>query len=435
MLPMNEHGRNCKIIYVLLDGVGDLAHPNFGNTTPLEAANTPNLDFLASKGCMGNVLSVGKGIAPQSDIAVFNMLGYSFRDGSYVGRGVIEAIGSGIDFKNGDLALRGNFATVDADGRILDRRAGRNIQASEARELCNSLNNTIKFSDPDVSISIVPTISHRVVIRLRHAKHSLSEKISNTDPAYTKVNGIGIAKASSSDERILESRPEDNSDAAFLSANLVNEFTTQSLEVLRDHPVNKTRSASGSKNINGILTRDSGNKYPNLESMYSRYGLNFGAIVDMPVEVGISSVLGMKMFRAGNVQDYQVKALHAIDRLEELDAMYIHIKGPDEFGHDGDWEGKKNNIEAIDRLFFGPLVDRKDIEDTLIVVSGDHSTPCIKNSHSDDPVPVLFSGCSVKSDGSERFTEYWGQRGKIGLVLGEQVLNQILAYRSKNKAY
>jgi 2,3-bisphosphoglycerate-independent phosphoglycerate mutase len=169
--------------------------------------------------------------------------------------------------------------------------------------------------------------------------------------------------------------------------------------------------------------------------MYSRYGLNFGAIVDMPVEVGISRVLGMKMFRAGNVQDYQVKALHAVDRLQELDAMYIHIKGPDEFGHDGDWQGKKNNIEAIDRLFFGPLVDRRDIEDTLIVVSGDHSTPCIKNSHSDDPVPVLFSGCSVKSDGSERFTEYWGRKGKLGLILGDQILNQILTYRSKNNAY
>lgn len=432
---MSEHVRNCKIIYVLLDGVGDLAHPNFGNATPLEAAKTPNLDFLASKGCMGNVLSVGKGIAPQSDIAVFNMLGYSFHDGSYVGRGVIEAIGSGIDFKNGDLALRGNFATVDSKGRILDRRAGRNIKVDEARELCQSLNNSIKFSDPDVSLSIVPTISHRVVIRLRHSKRSLSEKISNTDPAYTKVNGIGIAKASSIDETILESRPEDNSDAAIISSKLVNEFTNQSLEILKDHPVNIVRSSSGLRNINGILTRDSGNKYPSLESMYSRYGLNFGAIVDMPVEVGISSVLGMKMFKAGDVQEYQTKALFTVDKLRDLDAMYIHIKGPDEFGHDGDWHGKRHNIETIDSSFFGPLLDKMDIEETLIVVSGDHSTPCIKNTHSDDPVPVLFSGCSVKSDGSERFTEHWGQKGKLGQLMGEQILNQIITYRCKNKVY
>src|SRR5215831_4747355 len=185
---MSENMNVCKIIYVLLDGVGDLAHPEFANRTPLEAAKTPNLDRLAKVGCMGNVLSVGKGIAPQSDIAVFNMLGYSFHDGSYVGRGVIEAIGSGIDFKDGDLALRGNFATVNEERRIMDRRAGRNISEKEAHDLCQSLNDSIKFSDSDAAVCVVPTISHRVVIRFRHARFSLSEKISNTDPAYSKVD-------------------------------------------------------------------------------------------------------------------------------------------------------------------------------------------------------------------------------------------------------
>src|SRR5262252_1161894 len=142
---MNEHGRNCKIIYVLLDGVGDLAHPNFGNTTPLEAANTPNLDFLASKGCMGRVISVGKGIAPQSDIAVFNMLGYSFNDGSYVGRGVIESIGCDMDFRNGDLALRGNFAAVDGSKKIVDRRAGRSIDPQESKAVCRTIKERLRF--------------------------------------------------------------------------------------------------------------------------------------------------------------------------------------------------------------------------------------------------------------------------------------------------
>src|SRR5919198_4228882 len=113
---------NLKLIYILLDGIGDLAHPSLGNSTPLEAAYTPKLDELALNGCMGNVISVAKGVAPQSDIAVFNMLGYNFKDGSYVGRGIIESIGCNIDFCDGDLALRGNFATISDDLRLVDRR-------------------------------------------------------------------------------------------------------------------------------------------------------------------------------------------------------------------------------------------------------------------------------------------------------------------------
>src|SRR5690242_18663384 len=170
-----------KIVYVLLDGVGDLPHPALNDLTPLEAAYTPNLDSLARNGSMGRVITVGKGIAPQSDIAVFNMLGYSFRDGGYVGRGVIESIGCNIDFRDGDLALRGNFATVDSDknNRITDRRAGRIITKKEATEVCKALMDKIQFSDKDASIELVPTVAHRVVIRIRHNKMQLSDKITN----------------------------------------------------------------------------------------------------------------------------------------------------------------------------------------------------------------------------------------------------------------
>jgi len=120
------------MIYVLLDGVGDLPHPDLDGKTPLEAANTPTLDKIASNGTIGEVISVGKGIAPESDIAVFNMLGYKFNHTDYVGRGVIEAIGIGIDFKNGDLALRGNYSTLNEEGIIIDRRAGRHIEKEDA---------------------------------------------------------------------------------------------------------------------------------------------------------------------------------------------------------------------------------------------------------------------------------------------------------------
>jgi 2,3-bisphosphoglycerate-independent phosphoglycerate mutase len=409
-----------------LDGIGDLPHPAFGNMTPLEAARTPNLDFLAKKGSMGNVLSVGRGIAPQSDIAVFNMLGYSFHDGTYVGRGVIESIGSGIEFRNGDLALRGNFATVRDDLRIIDRRAGRNISERESREICLSLNQNVKFSDVNANVQVVPTIAHRVVIRFRHAKCALSENISNTDPAYSRINGIGIATPSADSESILLSKAQDNSEASTASAKLLNEFTIQVVKLLKDHPVNQARSSLGLKPINGILARDPGTKYPHLEFMNKKYGLNIGSIVDMPVEVGISKVLGMKMFRAGGVQDYETKALVAADKLSDLDGIYVHIKGPDEYGHDGDWQGKKRSIEVIDNSFFGPLLRKLDFQKTLFVISGDHSTPCIKNNHSDDPVPLLFSGDNMETDGSERFTESYAKKGSKGLMMGEQIIGQII---------
>ena len=205
---------NIKIVYVLLDGVGDLPHHSLNDLTPLEAAYTPCMDSLTRNGCMGQVISVGKGIAPQSDIAVFNMLGYSFKDGSYVGRGVIESIGCNIDFKEGDLAMRGNFATVDDNLQIIDRRAGRIISKEEAASICKTLSEKIHFSDINASVVIEPTIAHRVTIRFRHDKIKLSEKISNTDPAYDRINGMGIAKPTISKPHIRISESQENTVAA-----------------------------------------------------------------------------------------------------------------------------------------------------------------------------------------------------------------------------
>ncbi len=416
--------KDIRLVYVLLDGIGDLPHPSLNDLTPLEAAYTPNLDMLARNGSMGSVISVGKGIAPQSDIAVFNMLGYSFKDGSYVGRGVIESIGCNIDFREGDLALRGNFATVDENLKVIDRRAGRVISIEEAKSVCKTLSDNIRFSDKGGSVILEPTIAHRVVIRFRHAKVKLSDKISNTDPAYDKVGGIGIAKAvnNTQDIYIQESKAQEDTEPAKVAAKMLNEFTTQVVQLLKDHPVNRTRIAAGKKPMNCILARDSGNRYPNVEPINKKYNMTIGGIVDMPVEIGISKVLGIKMFEAGDNVDYEKKAKVAADSLKSVNAIYVHIKGPDEFGHDGDARGKRKNIEDIDRRFFGTLMQELNKTDAAIVVSGDHSTPCVKKGHSDDPVPLLVSGSRVKQDGSARFTENYAKRGRLGLLMGTDVL-------------
>ena len=417
--------KHIRLVYVLLDGIGDLPHPSLNDLTPLEAAYTPTLDSLARNGAMGRVISVARGIAPQSDIAVFNMLGYSFRDGSYVGRGVIESIGCNIDFRNGDLALRGNFATVDDRLKILDRRAGRVISTEEAKAVCKTLRDDIRFSDSGASLALEPTIAHRVVIRLRHARMKLSDRITNTDPAYDKVEGMGIAKDTTGDMFVQKSAAEEDTDQARTAAKLLNEFTMQVVQLLRDHPINRARVAAGKKAMNCILARDSGNRYPKVDPIHKKHGISVGCIVDMPVEIGISKVLGMKMFKAGDINAYEEKARVAAKSLRSVNAVYVHIKGPDEFGHDGDASGKKKNIEDIDRRFFGTLV--RELKGTaVIVVSGDHSTPCIKKGHSDDPVPLLVSGSMVNQDGSARFTENYGKRGRLGMLMGADVLPAVI---------
>ena len=415
--------KDIKLVYVLLDGIGDLPHSSLNNLTPLEAAYTPNLDALARNGAMGSVISVGKGIAPQSDIAVFNMLGYNFKDGSYVGRGVIESIGCNIDFREGDLALRGNFATVDNNLKIVDRRAGRAISTEEAKSVCKTLSDNITLSDKGGSVTLEPTIAHRVVIRFRHAKMKLSDKITNTDPAYDKVDGMGIAKAvTNQDIYIQESKAQEDTEPAKVAARMLNEFTIEVVRLLSDHPVNKARIAAGKMPMNCILARDSGNRYPNVEPINKMYNMSIGGIVNMPVEIGISKVLGIKMFQAGDIIDYEKKAKVAADSLKLVNAIYVHIKGPDEFGHDGNASGKKKNIEDIDRRFFGTLMQELNKMDAAIVISGDHSTPCIKKGHSDDPVPLLVSSSRVEHDGSARFTENYAKRGRLGLLMGADVL-------------
>ena len=409
------------MVYVLLDGVGDLPHPNLVGKTPLDAASTPNLDRLAKNGTMGQVITVGKGIAPESDIAVFNMLGYKFKHDDYAGRGVVEAIGIGIDFKDGDLALRGNFATLNDDGVIIDRRAGRNIEKQDTEAVSNEIEEKIKFSDENATAIITPTIGHRLVIRIR-SDCTLSSNISNTDPAYGRVDGMGIARAVTDFLKIEKCLPLDEEPHTKLASNLVNELTEQSLDIMKKSKVNERRKENDKKLLNGILLRDAGNIYPKVTPINDLHSMKFSCIVDMPVEIGISKILKMKTYDAGGRTDYEEKAKVAAKAMDEQNAVYVHLKGPDEFGHDGDAQGKMENIEEIDKRFFGTLLDNIDSSKVAVIVSADHSTPCINKGHSADPVPLLISGDMVTNDDTQRFTEIEAKKGRIGLIDGAQVI-------------
>ena len=417
---------DIHMIYVLLDGVGDLPHPDLDGKTPLEAANTPTLDKIARNGAIGEVISVGKGIAPESDIAVFNMLGYKFKHADYVGRGVIEAIGVGIDFRDGDLALRGNYSTLNDENVIIDRRAGRHIEKEDADGIAKEIVENIKISSPDISVVVAPTIGHRVTVRIRKKSQKLSSRITNTDPAYINIGGMGVAKAVGDFLKIEKCLPLEDTENSKFTANIVNEFSEKSIEIMKNSQINKRRQNENKKQLSCILLRDAGNKYPDVIPINEKYGMNFSCIVDMPVELGISEVLKMKAFEAGGLTDYEEKAKVAAKAMETQNSIYVHLKGPDEFGHDGDAIGKMKNIEEIDQRFFKTLVENIDSSKVAIIISADHSTPCINKGHSDDPVPVLVSGDFIKKDGTTRMTEEQAKKGSIGLLQGADVVEKAL---------
>jgi len=405
-----------KIGYVLLDGCADRPVPGLNYTTPLEAAYTPNLDKIAARSKLGSVTTVGRGIAPESDIAVFNMLGYSFGEG-YPGRGVIEAFGSGLEVRRGDLALRANLAS-GRGGRIVDRRAGRNLTQEEAERLARDLNT---MSLDGAKFEFKATISYRGVLVIR-ADEPLSAAISNTDPAYARVGGFGAAKETSGTDRITNSVPESEQEGAIRAAKLVNEFTRKAQKVLGASEVNKERVRQEKLPANVVLLRDAGDHLPEPVPFEKKYGMKGTALVEMPAEVGIAKLLGMKMVHIRDMKDISEKATLFSSELTDGAVVYVHIKGPDEFGHDGDANGKKKNIEEIDRDFFSTAL--RHIDDGRLAVSCDHATPCTLKRHSADPVPLLVS---VNRDGDgRRFNEAAGALGSLGHLKGSEVLDMVV---------
>jgi len=410
------------LLYILLDGVGDRPNPSLNHLSPLEAALTPNLDKLARSGKTGLVQTVGKGISPESDIAVFCMLGYDLTS-NYFGRGVVEAIGTGMDFQNGDLALRANFATLDENEIVIDRRAGRNLSQEESEELAESLN-SIELSY-NAEFEFIPTVAHRAVLKIR-GERNLSAQINNTDPAYARIGGMGIAKEVMNELIVQNAISLDNSEDSMISAEIVNEFTRKASNILRNHYINKERIKDGKKPANIILLRDAGNSLPQIKTIPDRFGMKFASILDMPVEKGVAKITGMDDYQAGNIHDYKIKALKTIELLEHYDGVYIHIKGPDEPGHDGDAKRKRNVINQIDYEFFEVL---KQYQDNLtIIVSADHSTPCTIKRHSADPVPALIFGPNVRRDSTCRFTEKDTAKGDIGTIKGVELLPEAISY-------
>jgi 2,3-bisphosphoglycerate-independent phosphoglycerate mutase len=413
-----------RLLYVCLDGLGDDPIPELDGRTPLEAAPTPFLDDLASRGRLGLVHTVGKEIAPESDIAVFAILGYDPAE-QHPGRGVLEALGSAMEFRDGDLAHRVNFAT--GEGReIVDRRVGRDLPSEDSQALADEVNRELRL--PGATFELRATVEHRGALVIRARDGSLSAAVSNTDPAYAKKGSLGVALETFED-RVVWSEPLEDSEEARRAAELTNAFVRESARILDASEVNRRRRAQGRLPANLILTRDAGDHLPNLTPIKERFGPSWGCFVEMPVERGIAQVLGMGEVPAPSPTDpaerYAAWAALAAEALGGYDAVYVHIKGPDVPAHDGRWEDKRDICAIIDRAFFGEVLPRLDPARTVLAVTADHATSCIRKAHTADPVPLLVCGPSIRPDGTSSFGERAAGEGSLGTIRGVDILPRL----------
>jgi 2,3-bisphosphoglycerate-independent phosphoglycerate mutase len=414
-----------RLLYVCLDGLGDDPIPALGDRTPLEAARTPFMDALAAQGRTGTVVTVGPGIAPESDIAVFAILGYDPRE-EHPGRGVVEAVGADMDFRQGDVAYRVNFATADWP-RIMDRRVGRDLSSDEARALATEVNENLKL--PGATFELRSTVEHRGVLVIRSEVGRLSAQVTNTDPAYRKEGSLGVALETFELE-VARCEPLEDTDAAARAAELTNAFVEGAAKILDASEVNAERRRNGRLPANLVLTRDGGDHVPKLQAIKERFGPAWGCFVEMPVERGIAMLLGMDPVDAPRLSteaDYARWAALASEALDGFDALYVHIKGPDVPAHDGRAEEKRDVIEVIDRAFFGEVLPMIDRSRTIVAVTADHSTSCLRKAHTAEPVPLLVSGGPVQPDGATSFGERACAAGSLGQLRGVDIVPRLAA--------
>lgn len=421
-----------RLLYVILDGLGDDPLAALGGKTPLEAARTPVMDSLAARGKNGYVTTVGPGIAPESDIAVFAILGYDPHE-HHTGRGPLEAVGAGLDVKDGDLAYRVNFATVEADDdgwAIVDRRVGRDLTSEEAHELADQVQKNVRI--PGATFEFRATVGHRGVLVLRSDGGRLSAEVENSDPAYGREGALGVAKETF-DNRVVTVAPvagNEHDAGATRAAELTNEWLRSAYEVLDTSEVNRKRRSAGKLPGNFVLTRDGGDHLPDLVPFRQRFGLQMGCFVEMPVELGIARLTGMGIVEAPTGippdQQYVKWAALGLEAIEGYDGLYIHIKGPDVPAHDGDHDAKIASIEQIDSLFFAPLIDELDVRKTIVAVTADHSTSCARKAHTDGPVPLLVAGGVVMPDGVQSYGETAARDGSLGHLMGPDIMPNLV---------
>ena len=376
-----------KIVLLVADGIGDL--PSENNKTVLERAFIPNLDKLASKSVCGLTDPISRGITPGSGPAHLSLFGYDPIK-YQIGRGVLEALGVGMELTSRDLACRGNFATLDKEGIITDRRAGR-IATELNEKLCKLMQDKINQIG-EVKTIIKPGKEHRFVVVFRG--DGLEDALSDADPQR-----VG--------EKMKFAEPLDSK--AKKSAETVNEFIKQAAEVLKEHHP-----------ANTVLLRGFA-KYPGLPTMKELFKLTPAAIATYPMYKGLAKLVGMDILETGESLSDEFKTLQ--DNFSKYDFFYLHIKKTDSYGEDGNFEQKVKVIEEVDKYIPKVLALKPDV----LVVTGDHSTPALMKGHSWHPNPLMLFSKYIRVDEAEQFNEKECVKGGLGRFLAVEVLPLMMA--------
>jgi 2,3-bisphosphoglycerate-independent phosphoglycerate mutase len=369
-----------KLALVVLDGLGDLANREQDYLTPLEAAKTPNLDALSKDSAQGRMIPLAPGLTPGSGPGHLGLFGYDPLE-VQVGRGVIEALGLGMELKPGDVCARANFATLDNKGIVTDRRAGR-IPTETCEKLCAMLSAKIKKIG-ETEVLIQPGKEHRFVVIFRGK--GLEGPLTDADP-----NREGLA--------IPTVKPRDpKSTGQKKVAKLIADFYKAALPILANE-----------KPANGFLMRGIAHQ-PEIPSFEERYLLKPAALAVYPMYKGLAQLVGMKKIEGPQTIKEQFERYLA--EYDNFDFFFIHYKYTDKYGEDGNFASKKKAIEEFDAAL--PILLRK--RPDVIAITGDHSTPCALKGHSWHPQPVLLNSIYSGSDKLERFTETGANTGSLGV--------------------
>jgi 2,3-bisphosphoglycerate-independent phosphoglycerate mutase len=388
-----------KIVQLVMDGLGGLPRQSDGKTE-LEAADTPNLDGLAARAQLGLAVPVRPGVTPGSGPAHLSLFGYDPLRFD-VGRGVLSALGIGFDLHPEDVAARGNFCTIDDDGLITDRRAGR-IPTEFSQKLTAMLRET---DLPGVQVFVETVKEYRFVLVLRPTSgQTLHANIADTDPQRT---GVPSLLAVAEDE------------ASESAAQLVNDWIAQAREILKDH------KPANSLNLRGFA------KDPGFPKFPDAFGLRAGAIATYPMYKGVAKLVGMEVLPvAGEALEDEVETLR--EYWEQYDYFFFHVKKTDSAGEDGDFERKVEVIEHVDEVVVPAIVD---LDPDVIIVTGDHSTPAVLKSHSWHPVPTLLWSRYCCWDGVKEFGERACGRGSLGVFPASDEMQLALGHALRLNKY
>jgi 2,3-bisphosphoglycerate-independent phosphoglycerate mutase len=385
---------SSKIVMLVADGLGGLPLEP-GGKTELETARTPNLDRAAAEGVTGLSLPVLPGITPGSGPGHLGLFGYDPLE-YRIGRGILEALGINFEVTDKDVAVRGNFCTVDADGKITDRRAGRPT-TERCIAMCDKLK-TIKI--PGVEVFVEPVREHRFVVVFRG--EGLGDKVNDTDP-----QAVGVVPLKAQGNDVVSEK----------TANVINQFVAQAAHVLKNEaPTNQVT-------LRGFA------KYPKIGTMKEVYGLKAAAIAVYPMYKGLARLVGMDILDAGASLNDQIATLKQV--WEQYDFFFLHYKYTDSTGEDGNFPKKVEMIERLDEVIPQIIALNPDV----FIVTGDHSTPSKMKSHSFHPVPTLLRADICRTDNVKEFSESACLFGGLGQFQAQHLMLLAMAHANRLGKY